>query len=52
MDRGLRHCTGVGDQEHPQGKEMQKAKWLSDKPLPKKKKKKIAVTRRQVKGKG
>ena len=49
MDRALWHCTGGRDQDHPQGKEMQKAKWLSDEALQKKKK---AVTRREVKGKG
>ena len=26
MDRGLWHCTGVSDQDHPQEKEMQKGK--------------------------
>jgi len=26
MDRGLGHCTGVSDQDHPQEKEMQKGK--------------------------
>ena len=26
MDRGLRHCTGSSDQDHPQEKEMQKGK--------------------------
>ena len=26
MDRGSEHCTGVGDQNHPQEKEMQKSK--------------------------
>ena len=25
MDRGLRHCTGDRDQDHPHGKEMQKS---------------------------
>ena len=30
MDRGSRHCTKDCDQDHPQGKEMQKAKWLSE----------------------
>ena len=26
MDRGLGHCTGVSDQDHPQENEMQKGK--------------------------
>ena len=26
MDRGLWHCTGLRDQDHPHGKEMQKSK--------------------------
>ena len=26
MDRGLRHCIGDRDQDHPHGKEMQKSK--------------------------
>ena len=30
MDGGSRHCTGDRDQDHPQGKKMQKAKWLSE----------------------
>ena len=30
MDRGSWHCTGGSDQDCPQGKEMQKAKWLSE----------------------
>ena len=30
MDRGLWHHTGDRDQDHPQEKEMQKAKWLSE----------------------
>ena len=28
MHRGLRHCTGGSDQDHPQEKEMQKGKML------------------------
>ena len=28
MDRDLEHCTGVGDQNHPQGKEMQEGKMV------------------------
>ena len=38
MDRGLWHCTGDRDQDHPHGKEMQKSK--------------MAVKRREVKSKG
>ena len=48
MDRGLRHCTGGNDQNHPQEKEMKKkkkAKWLSEEAL------QIAEKRRDVKGK-
>ena len=33
MDRGSWHCTGGGDQELPQEKEMQKAKWLYEEAL-------------------
>ena len=32
MDRGLRHCTGDRDQDHPQEKCI-KAKWLSEEAL-------------------
>ena len=46
MDGGLWHCTGDRDQDHPHGKEMQKAKWLSGEAL------QIAVKRREVKSKG
>ena len=46
MDGGSRHCTGCRDQDHPQGKEMQKGKMLSEEAL------QIAVSRREVKGKG
>ena len=46
MGRGLWHCTGGSDQDHPQEKEMQKAKWLSEEAL------QIAEKRREVKGKG
>ena len=35
MDRGLWHCTGDRDQDNPQEKEMQKAKWLSEEALQK-----------------
>ena len=43
MHRGLRHCTGGSDQDHPQGKEMQKAKRLSEEAL------QIVVKRREAK---
>ena len=46
MDRGSWHCIGDSDQDHPQEKEMQKAKWLSEKAL------QIAEKRREAKGKG
>ena len=46
MDRGSQHCTGGGDQNHPQEKEMQKGKWLSEEVL------QIAEKRREAKGKG
>ena len=46
MDRGSLHCTGDRDQDHPQEKEMQRAKWLSEEAL------QIAVKRRQAKSKG
>ena len=46
MDRGLWCCTGGRDQEHPQEKEMQKAKWLSEEAL------QIAEKRREAKSKG
>ena len=46
MDRGLLHCTGDRDQDHPQEKEMKKAKWLSEEAL------QIAVKRRDMKSKG
>ena len=39
-------CTGDRDQDHPRGKEMQKAKWLSGEAL------QTAVKRREVKSKG
>jgi len=42
----FRHCTGDRDQDHPHGKEMQKAKWLSGEAL------QIAVKRREAKSKG
>ena len=46
MDGGSCHCTGDRNQDHPQEKEMQKAKWLSDEVL------QIAGKRREVKNKG
>ena len=45
MDRGSCHCMGGSDQYHPQEKEMQKGKQLSEEAL------KIAE-KRDVKGKG
>ena len=46
MGGGSQHCTGDRDQDHPHGKEMQKAKWLSGEAL------QIAVKRREAKSKG
>ena len=46
MDRGSWHHTGDRNQDHPQEKEMQKAKWLSEEAL------QIAVKRREAKSKG
>ena len=46
MDRGLWHCTGGSDQDHPQEKKFKKAKWLSEEAL------QIAEKRREAKGKG
>ena len=46
MDRGLWHCTGDSDQDHPQEKEMEKAQWLSEEAL------QIAEKRRKAEGKG
>ena len=46
MDGGLWHCTGGSDQDHPQEKEPEKAKWLSEEAL------QIAEEKREVKGKG
>ena len=46
MDGSLCHCTGDRDQDHPHGKEMQKAKWLSGEAL------QIAVKMREAKSKG
>ena len=33
MDGGSSHCIGGSDQDHPQEKDMQKAKWLSEEAL-------------------
>ena len=46
MDGGSRLFTGAKDSEHPHGKEIKKAKWLSEEVL------QIAVKRREVKSKG
>ena len=46
MGGGLWHYTGGSDQEHPQEKEMQKGKILSEEAL------QIAERRREAKGKG
>ena len=46
MDRGSKHCTGGGDQNHPKNQKCKKAKWLSGEAL------QIAVIRREVKSKG
>ena len=46
MDRGAWHCTEDKEKDHPQEKEMQKGKWLSEEAL------QIAVKRREAKGKG
>ena len=43
MNGGSGQCRGGRDQDHPQGKEMQKGKCLSEKAL------QIAVKRREVK---
>ena len=45
MDGSSWHCTGDRDQDHPHGKEMQKAKWLSGEAL------QIAVKEREAKSK-
>ena len=44
MDRDSWHCTGDRDQDYPQEKEMQKAKWLSKETL------QIAEKRKEMKG--
>ena len=46
MNGGSRHCTRDRVQDHPQEKEMQKGKWLTEEAL------QIAVKRREVKSKG
>ena len=46
MDGGSFHCTGDRVQDHPHGKEIKKAKWLSGEAL------QIAVKRREAKSKG
>ena len=46
MDGDSWHCTGGGDQDHPQENESKKAKWLSEEAL------QIAEKRREAKGKG
>ena len=45
MDRCSWHCTGGSDQDNPQGKVVQKGKWLSREAL------QIALKRREAKGK-
>ena len=45
MDRGLSHCAEGSDQDDPQEKEKQKAKWLSVEAL------QIAKKRREQKTK-
>ena len=44
MDGASWHCTGGNDQDHPQEKEMQKTKWLSEEDL------QAAMKRRDAKG--
>ena len=46
MDGGSSHVTGDRNQDNPQEKEMQKAKWLSEEAL------QIAEKRREATGKG
>ena len=45
MERGFWFCRGGSDQDHPHGKEIQKAKWLSEDAL------QIAEKWREAKGK-
>ena len=42
MDRGLGHCIGDREQDHPQVKKFKKAKWLSEEAL------QIALKRRET----
>ena len=44
MDRGLQHCSGGSDQDHPQEKEIQKGKMVEEALQ-------IAEKRREAKGK-
>ena len=46
MVGGLWHCTGDREQDRPQEKEMEKAKWLSEEAL------QVAEEKREAKGKG
>ena len=46
MDGGSWHHIGGSDQDHPQEKEIKKAKWLSEEAL------QIAVKSRDTKGRG
>ena len=46
MDADSRHCTEDKDQDHPQEKEIKKAKWLSEEAL------QIVVKGREAKSKG
>ena len=46
MDGGSQHCTGGSDQDHPQEKKCNKAKWSSEEAL------QIAEKTREKKGKG
>ena len=46
MDWCSQHCIGGGNQNHPQEKEMQEIKWLSEEAL------QIAEKIRETKGKG
>ena len=46
MDGGSQHCRRGNDQDHPQEKEMKKAKWLSEEAF------QIAKKKREAKGKG
>ena len=49
MDRGSYHCTGGGDQNHPQEEEMQQGKWLSEEALQLSEKRREAKDRRKGK---